>query len=148
VTWFGYSFSFGTLGYMLGTFLCRRLLRRMTPAGAFRIGTAVSISCGILFLGCVLLGVRHWSLVLAVMFLTMGSHGIYSPLSQAGSVTPFPAQAGTAAGLSGALYMVIAFIIGTVVGITYNGTLYPLAFISCVNGVLLFVCVRAFPELR
>lgn len=148
VTWFGYSFSFGTLGYMFGTILARRLLRRMSPAGAFRVGTIVSIVCGTLFLGSVLLGIRHWSVVLAVMFLTMGAHGIYSPLSQAGSVTPFPEQAGTAAGLSGGLYMVIAFIIGTVVGATYNGTMYPLAIISFVNGVVMFVCIRAFPELR
>ena len=44
--------------------------------------------------------------------------------------------------------MVMAFIIGTVVGTTYNGTLYPLAIVSVVNGIMLFVCVRIFPELR
>lgn len=148
VTWFGFSFSFGTLGYMLGTLACRRLLRRMTPAGAFRIATLVSVACGTLFLGTVLLDIRHWSVVLVVMFMTMGAHGIYSPLSQAGSVTPFPKQAGTAAGLSGGLYMVVAFIIGTLVGASYNGTMNPLAIISCVNGAILFACIRAFPELR
>ena len=148
VTWFGYSFSFGTLGYMFGTMLCRRLVRKMSPSSAFRIGTGISLACGLLFLGCVIMGVHHWSIVLAAMFLTMAAHGINSPLSQAGSVTPFPALAGTAAGLSGALFMVAAFIVGTLVGGTYNGTLYPLAIISCMNGFLLFACVRVFPEHR
>jgi DHA1 family bicyclomycin/chloramphenicol resistance-like MFS transporter len=148
VTWFGYSFSFGTLGYMFGTMLCRRLLRTMSPGSAFRVGTGISLICGVLFLGCVMAGIHHWSIVLAVMFLTMAAHGINSPLSQAGSVSPFPAQAGTAAGLSGALFMVAAFIVGTIVGATYNGTLYPIAVISCMNGILLFVCVRVFPELK
>ena len=148
ITWFGYCFSFGTLGYMFGTMLCQRLLRRMNAGAAFRIGTAASLFGGILFLGCVIAGFHHWSAVVVVMFLTFGAHGINSPVSQAGAVSPFPTQAGTAAGLSGGLYMVMAFIIGTVVGTTYNGTLYPLAIISLVNGIMMFVCVRVFPELR
>ena len=148
VTWFGYCFSFGTLGYMLGTMLCQRLLRRTNAGSAFRIGTAASLFGGILFFACVIAGVHHWMAVVAVMFLTFGAHGINSPVSQAGAVTPFPKLAGTAAGLSGGLYMVMAFIIGTVVGASYNGTLYPLAFISLFNGVVLFTCVRVFPELR
>jgi MFS transporter, DHA1 family, multidrug resistance protein len=148
VTWFGYCFSFGTLGYMLATMLCQRLLRRMTAGAAFRVGTTASLVAGLLFLGCVISGMHHWSIVVATMFLTFGAHGINSPLSQAGAVSPFPTQAGTAAGLSGGLYMVMAFIIGTIVGATYNGTLYPLAIISLMNGLLLFICVRLFPELR
>ncbi|MBS1186198.1 MAG: Bcr/CflA family drug resistance efflux transporter [Burkholderiaceae bacterium] len=148
VTWFGYCFSFGTLGYMLATMLCQRLLRRMNAGAAFRIGTAASLAAGLLFLGCVLTGLHHWSIVVAAMFLTFAAHGINSPLSQAGAVSPFPTQAGTAAGLSGGMYMVMAFVVGSIVGASYDGSLYPLAIISLVNGVLLFVCVRAFPELR
>jgi MFS transporter, DHA1 family, multidrug resistance protein len=148
VTWFGYCFSFGTFGFMLATMLCQRLLRKMGAGAAFRIGTAASLAAGLLFLGCVIVDVQHWTIVVAVMFLTFFAHGINSPLSQAGAVSPFPTQAGTAAGLSGGMYMVMAFIIGTLVGATYNGTLYPLAILALVNGVVLFVCVRAFPELR
>ena len=148
VTWFGYCFSFGTLGYMLATMLCQRLLRKMNAGAAFRIGTSASLAAGVLFLGCVIAGIHHWTIVVATMFLTFGAHGINSPLSQAGAVSPFPTQAGTAAGLSGGLYMVMAFIIGSLVGATYNGTLYPLAILALVNGTILFVCVRIFPELR
>ncbi|MBS1169237.1 MAG: Bcr/CflA family drug resistance efflux transporter [Burkholderiaceae bacterium] len=148
VTWFGYCFSFGTLGYMLATMLCQRLLRKMNAGAAFRIGTAASLCAGLLFFGCVLTGLHHWAIVVVAMFLTFAAHGINSPLSQAGAVTPFPTQAGTAAGLSGGMYMVMAFIIGSIVGSTFNGTLYPLAIISLFNGIVLFICVRAFPELR
>ena len=148
VTWFGYCFSLGTLGYMLGTMMCHRLLRRTNAGFAFRIGTAASLTAGLLFIASVLVGIQHWSIVVLVMFLTFVAHGVNSPVSQAGAVSPFPTQAGTAAGLSGSLYMVMAFIIGTIVGATYNGTLYPLAIMALVNGVLLFICVRTFPELR
>jgi DHA1 family bicyclomycin/chloramphenicol resistance-like MFS transporter len=148
VTWFGYCFSFGTLGYMLATMLAQRLLRRMNAGAAFRIGTFISLAAGTLLLGAVLLKLHHWIIVVITMFLTFGAHGIYSPLSQAGAVAPFPQQAGTAAGLSGGLYMIMAFLIGTLVGITYNGTLYPIAILSLTNGVILFTCVRVFPELK
>jgi MFS transporter, DHA1 family, multidrug resistance protein len=139
--WFGYCFAFGVTGYMLGTILCRRLLPLIGAERTFRVGSLVALVTGVLFLGAVSAGVAHWSLVLVVMFLTMGAHGINFPVAQGGSVGPFPRQAGTAAGLMGALYMCVAFVVGTVVGATHDGTLFPLAFISCTLGVLIFSSV-------
>jgi MFS transporter, DHA1 family, multidrug resistance protein len=144
-TVFGYCFAFGVSGYMLGTLLCRRLLPKIGMARAFRLGSGVALATGILFLSLVAAGVAHWGLVVAAMFFTMGAHGINFPVAQSGAVSPFPQQAGTAAGLMGALYMGIAFVVGSVVGATHNGTLYPLAFISCTLGILVFVVVRLVP---
>jgi DHA1 family bicyclomycin/chloramphenicol resistance-like MFS transporter len=76
------------------------------------------------------------------IFMAMFAHGVNFPVSQSGSVTPFPQQAGTAAGLMGALYMSVAFAVGTAVGATYNGTLYPLALIACALGAAIFASVR------
>lgn len=143
--WFGYCFAVGVSGYTLGTLLCRRLIPRYGAAASFRIGTALSMLAGLLFLGAVMLGVAHWSLMVAAMFMTMGAHGINFPISQSGSVAPFPKQAGTAAGLMGALYMLVAFAVGSVVGATHNGSLYPLALISGTLGILIFGAVRGFP---
>ncbi|WP_334188371.1 multidrug effflux MFS transporter [Noviherbaspirillum sp.] len=140
--WFGYCFAFGVSGYMAGTLVCRRLLPKAGSDGGLRIGSIVSLASGIFFLGAVAAGVAHWSLILAAMFLTMGAHGINFPIAQSGAVSPFAQQAGTAAGLMGALYMTVAFIVGSVVGATHNGTLYPLAFISCALGVLIFAAAR------
>lgn len=142
---FGYCFAFGVSGYMAGTLVCRRLLPKLGAHHTFRVGSAMSLAAGALFLATVAAGVAHWSLMLAAMFLTMGAHGINSPIAQSGSVSPFHLQAGTAAGLMGALYMVVALLVGTVVGATTNGTLYPLAIIGCMLGVLVFGAVRAFP---
>jgi DHA1 family bicyclomycin/chloramphenicol resistance-like MFS transporter len=72
----------------------------------------------------------------------MGAHGINFPVSQAESVTPFPKQAGTAAGLMGALSMAVAFAVGSVVGSTFNGTVLPLALIAFVLCACVFVSVR------
>ena len=90
----------------------------------------------------VLAGLSHWTLVVAAMFLTMCAHGINFPIGQSGAVAPFPRQAGTAAGLMGAMAMAVAFLVGTVVAASFNGTLYPLALIVAVLGVSIFVSVR------
>lgn len=143
--WFGYCFAFGVSGYMSGTIVCRRLLPLLGPTRTLRTGTLLSLLTGALFLGLVAAGVAHWSLVLAAMFFTMSAHGLNFPVVQSGAVSPFPKQAGTAAGLMGALYMVVAFVVGSIVGATHDGTLYPLAIVSCVLGILLFASVRVFP---
>lgn len=142
--WFGYCFAFGVSGYMAGTIVCRKLLPGLGSIRTFRIGSALSLATGLLFFGAVAAGIAHWWLMLAAMFLTMGAHGINFPIAQSGAVAPFPRQAGTAAGLMGALYMVVALVVGTVVGVTSNGTLYPLAMISCTLGALIFGSVRVF----
>ena len=140
--WFGYCFAIGVTGYMSGTLVCRHLLKSISGEQALRIGTACSFSAGLYFLVATLLGWWHWSVVVLAMFLAMASHGINFPVSQAGSIAPFPKQAGTAAGLMGAVMMALAFVSGTIVGVTHNGTLYPLAIISAVLGTLNFLSVR------
>jgi DHA1 family bicyclomycin/chloramphenicol resistance-like MFS transporter len=140
--WFGYCFAIGVTGYMSGTLVCRHLLKSISGEQALRIGTACSFSAGLYFLVATLLGWWHWGVVVLAMFLAMASHGINFPVSQAGSIAPFPKQAGTAAGLMGAVMMALAFVSGTIVGVTHNGTLYPLAIISAVLGTLNFLSVR------
>ncbi len=140
--WFGYCFALGVSGYMSGTLICRRLLKTISGEQALRIGTACSLGSGLYFLAAILLGFWHWTVVVLAMFLAMVSHGINFPVSQAGAVSPFAKQAGTAAGLMGAVMMGFAFIVGSIVGATHNGTLYPLAIIAAVLGALNFASVR------
>lgn len=139
---FGYCFATGVSGYLLGTIVCRRMLGRLGVATTLRIGSAASLAAGALFLAAVSLGLAHWAIVVGAMFLTMGAHGINFPVAQSGSVTPFPHNAGTAAGLMGALAMGVAFLVGSVVGATFDGTVLPLALTACALGALIFVSVR------
>ena len=140
--WFGFCFAFGVTGYLTGTIVCRHVQPKLGSMRTFRLGTALSLAAGAVFLATVAAGIAHWALMLAAMFLTMGAHGINFPIAQSGSVSPFPRQAGTAAGLMGALYMTVAFVVGTIVGATHNGTLYPLAVIACSLGALIFCSAR------
>ncbi len=141
--WFGYCFGLGVSGYMTGTLICRRMLKTLSNLQALRIGTACAFVSGALFFMAVLLGLSHWSTLILVMFLAMASHGINFPVTQSSAVSPFPQQAGTAAGLMGALFMAFAFLIGSLVGTSHNGTLYPMAIIALILGTLNFLSVRA-----
>ncbi|NHZ96477.1 multidrug effflux MFS transporter [Massilia sp. CCM 8734] len=140
--WFGYCFAIGVSGYLAGTIVCRRLLPLFGAAVTLRIGSTVSLAAGAVFLAAVGAGLAHWSVVVLSLFMTMGAHGVNFPVSQSGSVTPFPQQAGTAAGLMGDLYMCVAFAVGSVVGASFDGTLYPLALVSCALGLAVFASVR------
>ncbi len=140
--WFGFCFGAGVSGYMTGTLVCRRLLKSISGEQALRIGTTVSMAAGLYFLIATLLGLWHWAMVVLAMFFAMVAHGINFPVTQSGAVSPFPKQAGTAAGLMGAIFMAFAFVIGSIVGATHNGTLYPLAIFSAVLGSLNFLSVR------
>jgi DHA1 family bicyclomycin/chloramphenicol resistance-like MFS transporter len=73
----------------------------------------------------------------------MLAHGINFPLAQTGAVAPFPRQAGAAAGLLGFFAMFAALIIGTWIGASYNGTLYPMSLTSAAVASALFLASRA-----
>jgi len=145
--YFGFCFAFGVAGYLAGTLVCRRLLPRFGAARTLRIGSAGSLAAGLLFLAAVAAGLAHWATVLAAMFLMLFAHGINFPVAQSGSVTPFPKQAGTAAGLMGALVMGAAVLVGTAVGASFDGTLWPLALIAATLAALLFAAVRLLAPL-
>ncbi|MGB4345683.1 MAG: multidrug effflux MFS transporter [Burkholderiaceae bacterium] len=140
--WFGYCFALGVSGYMTGTLICRRLLKSISSVAALRIGTTCSLISGSFFLATTIAGLAHWATMVVAMFMAMVSHGINFPVTQSGAVSPFHKQAGTAAGLMGALLMLFAFLVGSLVGATNNGTLYPMASIAFVLGLLNFCSVR------
>ncbi len=136
--YYGYCFAFGVSGYLIGTIVCRRLLVRLGLARAMMAGASLSLFSGLLFALLVLAGAHHWSVVLLCQFLTMGAHGINFPCAQSGAVSPFPREAGAAAGLLGFFTMVAALVTGTWIGMSHDGTLMPLALTSAVIGLLLF----------
>ncbi len=141
--WFGYCHALGVSGYMVGTLVCRRLLPAHGIARMLHLGSMIALLTGIGFAVSVLAGFAHWSQVLLAEFSMMFSYGFIFPIAQSSAVTPFPRQAGTAAGLMGALYMGVAFLVGNAVGATHDGTLLPLALISCVLGTLIFASAHA-----
>jgi len=145
---YGYCHATAVIGYLSGTLICRGLLGRIGINRTFGVGMALSLFSAVFFVGLTLAGFSHWLVVVSAMFLTMCTQGINFACAQAGAVAPFPKQAGTAAGLLGAITMLAAWPAGAAVGGTFDGTLLPLALVSGAASTLAFVTAAVLARYR
>jgi DHA1 family bicyclomycin/chloramphenicol resistance-like MFS transporter len=123
--------------YLLGTFACRRMVRRWGVRRAVALAGIASLTCGITLPLLALMGVQAgWAIMLPMCLFTFG-HGIHQPCGQSGAVGPFPQAAGAASALNGFLMMVAAFATGQWLGTHMDGTVFPLAWGMCFWCVLL-----------
>ena len=123
--------------YILGTFMCRRLLPR------YGVRRSVAIAGALTLTGGTLMGVLAWAglhngwAIMLPFYLFMLAHGVHQPCGQSGAVAPFPQAAGAASALNGFLMMVAAFAVGGWIGTRLDGTVFPLT-----NGVWFWsVCI-------
>ncbi|MBA4341929.1 MAG: Bcr/CflA family drug resistance efflux transporter [Methylibium sp.] len=130
----------GALVYFLGTLLCRRWLQRLSVPQTVRRGAWFS------FAGALGMGLAAWvfppsvpALLIPHVFVMLG-HGVLQPCSQAGSVGPFPRQAGAAAALSGFAVALVAFALGGWLGLSLDGTVRPMALTMMVMGLGAALC--------
>jgi len=122
--------------YLLGTFLCRRLLVRVGVRRTVAIGGALTL-CGVSVMAALALaGVQSVWAIEIPFGLFMLAHGIHNPCGQSGAVGPFPKAAGAASALNGFLAMVSAFAAGQWLGAHMDGTTGPLIFGILFWGVL------------
>ncbi len=125
--------------YIIGTFLCRRLLPRFGLRKSVAIAGVLTLTGGTLLGALALAGVHSgWAIMLPYL-LFMLAHGVHQPCSQSGAVGPFPQAAGAASALNGFLTTVAAFLVGSWVGTHLDGTVFVLT-----NGVWFWsVCISA-----
>jgi DHA1 family bicyclomycin/chloramphenicol resistance-like MFS transporter len=114
--------------YLLGTFLCRRLLPRFGVRRSVAIAGVLTLSGGTLMGVLALSGVRSPSAVMLPFYLFMLGHGIHQPCGQSGAVGPFPQAAGAASAINGFLMMLAAFLVGSWLGGHMDGTVFPLVY--------------------
>ncbi len=114
---------------------------RTTVERALRTGAVLALASGLAMAVLAVAGIHHWAAVVGPAFGFFLSHGINFPCGQIGSVAPFPRQAGAAAGLYGFCMMMVAALTGVLIGASYNGTVYPLAFTMAGFGAALFAIV-------
>jgi MFS transporter, DHA1 family, multidrug resistance protein len=146
--YFGFAWSVSVCGYLAGTMICRRLLGVWGIARTLSFGTTVAAIAGVLFALAIWVGLWHWAIVVGGQFLVMLAHGINFPCAQAGAVAPFSRQAGTAAGLLGAITMLAAFVIGTWIGSSREGALYPMALAAASLGCGIFLSARLLKRIE
>jgi DHA1 family bicyclomycin/chloramphenicol resistance-like MFS transporter len=125
-----------SLGYLLGTVLCRARLRTMGLPDTVRLGTVLSMAAAVWLIGlsglCLALDwVPPAWLLMPGLWCYAIAHGVHQPCSQAGVVASFPQQAGAASALSGLIMSVLAFAIGAALATWsqlpgWAGTLHPM----------------------
>ena len=123
---FGMLMFCTSLSYVLGTFVCRRLLVRFSVQQTVAIAAAISLCAGTSMGLLAWLGVISVWAIMGPLALFMLGHGIHQPCGQSGAVGPFPNAAGAASALNGFLMMVVAFGIGIWLGTHMDGTVLPL----------------------
>jgi len=125
------------LVYILGTFMCRRLLPRFGVRRSVAIAGLMSLTGGTLMGVLALAGLHNGWAIMLPYYLFMLAHGVHQPCSQSGAVGPFPHAAGAASALNGFLMMVTAFAVGGWIGSRLDGTVFALT-----QGVWLWsVCI-------
>jgi MFS transporter, DHA1 family, multidrug resistance protein len=105
-----------SFSYIVGTFICRWLLLRMTVPKCVALASCFTLAGGISLTVLTYAGQgQSWYGPWAVMgpvYLFMLAHGVHQPCGQSGAVAPFPRMAGTASALNGFLMMLGAFFMG------------------------------------
>lgn len=134
--WFGACFAFVVSGFLLGTLVCRRLLPRLGLPRTLRAGTLLTVTASVAAAALALAGVRHYAALLVPMFGFLFAHGLVFPCAQAGATAAFPERAGAAAGLFGALVMLVAAAIGSWIGVSHDGTPVPLTMTVAASGLV------------
>lgn len=115
-----------SLSYIAGTFWCRRWLLRHGLAGAVKRGAVFTLAGGVSMVGLAWAGViAPWAIVVPQFVFAFG-HGIHQPCGQAAVVGPFPDHAGTASALAGFMLAAGAVAVGAWLGVSMNGTVFPL----------------------
>lgn len=142
----GVALSCVTLAYIGGTLVCHRRLHRLGLQRTVRRGAMFSVIGGSAMVG-IALGGWHtpWTVTAAAMCMNF-AHGHQQPCGQVAVVAPFPALAGTASALSGALTAAVAFGIGGWLAVAMDGTAPPIlltqAFFALMTAAAAFTLVR------
>ena len=113
-----FSMSFS---YIVGTFVCRRLLGHFGVRRTVAIGGALTLTAGTSMGVMGLMGIQNVWAIMVPFYLFMIGHGVHQPCGQSGAVSPFPKSAGAASALSGFLMMVAAFGMGGWLGKSLAG---------------------------
>lgn len=141
-TTYGLLMASMSMAYLIGTFLCRRLLLRFGMRRAIAIASALTLASGSAMGIFAHVG---WSsgphgawFIMLPLYVFMLAHGVHQPCGQAGAVGPFPRTAGAASALNGFLMMLAAFGVGGWLGWRMDGTVFPLT-----NGIWFWSLVIA-----
>lgn len=142
---FGLFFALVVAGFMIGTQIGGRLVRRLGINRLLGYGSTIAATGGVSMLLLALAGVHHVAAIVLPQMLYMIGVGIVMPQSMAGALAPFPHMAGTASALLGFIQMSAAAGVGVLVGHYHDGSPLSMSLSIALMGILTLV---SFLQLR
>jgi DHA1 family bicyclomycin/chloramphenicol resistance-like MFS transporter len=141
-TAFGLAFSAVTTGFLLGTLASRRVLPRIGLQRTLELATGLAAAAGGAMLALALAGADHVAAILVPQCVFVFAHGLSQAAWQAGSIAPFPRQAGAAAAMTGFVQNASAACAGALVARLHDGSAMPLAAMLCAAGLAAALVAR------
>lgn len=139
---FGLFFALVVIGFMLGTQIAGRLVRRIGINRLLGYGSLIAATGGVSMLILALSEVHHVAAVVVPHMVYMVGVGIVMPQSMAGALAPFPHMAGAASALLGFIQMSFAAGVGVLVGHYHDGSPLTMSFSIALMGVLTLISFR------
>lgn len=144
VTTFAYGLMFALvmLGQITGAWASSRLVVRLGIPRLLRLGALLMLVSGAAAAALAWSGAGHWlAVTLPFMVLLFGT-ALIVPNATAAALTPFPASAGAASSIIGAIGFTVGAVISTVLGAAFDGTAQPMATVAAAAGIGAFFAER------
>lgn len=141
---YGYYAALPPLGFLVGSFLSKRLTLRLGVDGLITIGTTVLIPAGFVMVGLALLHIAHPFIVIGPMMFVCCGSGLITPNATAGSLGINPRITGAASGLGSFIQMGGAATGTAALSLGPSGNPMTLAVVIALAGLF---CVTAFSSL-
>jgi DHA1 family bicyclomycin/chloramphenicol resistance-like MFS transporter len=87
-------------------------------------------------------GVVHWAAVVIPFLLFLFGSALIVPNATAAALSPFPAFAGSASSLIGAVGFTVGAVLSTVLGLLFDGSARPMATVAAAAGIGAFLAER------
>ncbi len=145
---FGFSFAFGVLGFITGTIIAQRMVKRLGLDGVIRLGVMCLAGGGMLMLLATAIGTGSSLEITVPMALYAAGVGLTMPQGQAAAMMPFPTRAGAASSLLGICQMTFAAIVGLLLGRLLTGSALPLPIVITLIGLTALVLFQLTRRIR
>jgi len=139
---YGLMFALVMLGQITGAWAASRLVLRLGIPRLLRFGALLMLLAGAAAAALAWGGASHWLAVTLPFTLLLFGTALIVPNATAAALTPFPASAGTASSVIGAIGFTAGALISTALGAAYDGSARPMASAAALAGIGAFLFER------
>jgi MFS transporter, DHA1 family, multidrug resistance protein len=139
---YGLMFALVMLGQITGAWASSRLVLRLGIGRLLRLGAALMLASGLAAAALAWAGAGHWLAVTLPFTVLLFGTALIVPNATAAALTPFPASAGAASSIIGALGFTVGALISTVLGAAFDGSARPMASAAALAGIGAFLAER------